>query len=107
MSTYYTAGRWIPRPEETEAFIAAWTEFAVWASGMPGAGELRLVREVGDGGGYLSFGVWESDEAAHAWKSTPEFRPRLTQVLEHVAQFEPSELAPVVSAHAGAVGAGE
>ena len=106
MSTYYTAGRWIPRPDEIEAFVASWTEFAVWASGMPGAGELRLVREVSDGGRYLSLGVWESDDAAHAWKSAPEFRPRLARVLEHVAQFEPSELALVATVRAGAVGAG-
>lgn len=107
MSTYYTAGRWMPRPGETEVFVTAWTEFAVWASGMPGAGELRLVREVGDGGRYLSFGVWESADAAHAWKSAPEFRPRLARVLEHVAEFEPSELALVATARTGAVGTGE
>jgi heme-degrading monooxygenase HmoA len=87
--------------------VAAWTEFAVWASGMPGAGELRLVREVGDGGRFLSFGVWASDDAVRAWKSAPEFRPRLARVLEHVAQFEPSELALVATARAGAIGAGE
>jgi heme-degrading monooxygenase HmoA len=103
MSTYYTAGRWIPRPDETEAFVEAWTEFAVWASGMPGAEELRLVREVGDGGHYLSFGVWDSDDAVHAWKSMPEFRPRLARVLAHVEAFEPSELALVATARAGAV----
>ena len=107
MSTYYTAGRWIPRPEEAEAFVEAWTEFAVWASGMPGAGELRLVREIGDGGHYVSFGEWASDDAVRAWKSLPEFRLRIALVLEHVAQFEPSELSLVATARAGAVGAGE
>ena len=107
MSTYYTAGRWIPRPDEAEAFVEAWTEFAAWASGMPGAGELRLVREVGDAGHYVSFGVWASDDAVRAWKSAPEFRPRLARVLEHVAQFEPSELSLVATARAGAVGSAE
>ena len=107
MSTYYTPGRWIPRAGETEAFVDAWTDFARWASGMPGAAELHLVRDVGDGGAYVSVGVWESDDAAHAWKSTPEFRGRLARVLEHVDGFEPSELAPVVTARAGAVGEGD
>ena len=107
MSTYYTAGRWIPRPDEAEVFVAAWTEFAAWASGMPGAQELRLVRDVGDGWRYLSFGAWESEDAVRAWKSAPEFRPRMARVLEHVAQFEPSELALVATARAGAVRAGE
>ena len=103
MSTYYTAGRWTPRPDRVEAFVEAWTAFAAWASGMPGAGELRLVRDVGDGGRYLSFGAWVSDDAVRAWKSAPEFGRRLALVLEHVDRFEPSELALVATARAGAV----
>jgi heme-degrading monooxygenase HmoA len=101
MSEIYTTGRWRPNEGKTEAFVEAWTRFAAWASGMPGAGELRLARDVRDANVFLSFGAWEDDGAVRAWKSGPEFRERLARVLQHVDAFEPSELAVVATAQAG------
>jgi hypothetical protein len=36
------------------------------------------------------------------WKGSPEFRERMAQVLQHVAEFQPSELKLVATADAGA-----
>jgi trimethylamine:corrinoid methyltransferase-like protein len=35
-------------------------------------------------------------------KSSPEFRERMAQVLQHVEEFKPTELALVATAQAGA-----
>jgi heme-degrading monooxygenase HmoA len=100
-SQIFTTGAWKPSPGKEDAFLTAWSEFAAWASGRPGAGTLRLTRDVRDTERFVSFGVWESIEAVRAWKSAPDFRERLAQVLQHVAEFERTELAVVATAESG------
>ena len=100
MGEIYTTGRWTPSAGKAEAFVEAWAEFAAWASGRRGAGTLRLTRDVRDPNVFLSFGAWESVEAVRAWKEEPEFRERLARVLQHVDEFEPTELAVVATAGA-------
>jgi len=102
MGGIYTTGRWKPNPGKTEAFVEAWAAFAAWASGMPGAGGLRLARDVDDADVFLSFGAWRDNDAVRAWKSAPEFRERLARVLQHVEEFESRELTVVATARAGA-----
>jgi heme-degrading monooxygenase HmoA len=99
----YTTGTWMPSPGSEEAFVDAWSEFASWASGMPGAGALRLVRDLHEPGRYVSFGDWEGIDEVSAWKSSPEFRERMARVLQHVDDFRPTELALVAAAEDGAV----
>jgi heme-degrading monooxygenase HmoA len=99
----YTMGRWRPNAGKEDAFVEEWGRFAAWASGVAGAGTLRLARDVRDPGVFVSFGVWESVEAVRGWKSLPAFRERLAHVLEHVEQFEPTELAVVAAADAGTI----
>jgi heme-degrading monooxygenase HmoA len=91
MSTDYTSGTWQPNPGSEEAFVEAWTQFAGWASGMPGAGTLRLVRDLSHPERFQSFGDWQSIDDVRAWKSSPEFRERMAQVLQHVGDFTPAE----------------
>ena len=69
---------------------------------MPGAGRLQLVRDLHEPGRFVSFGGWETIEHVRAWKSSPEFRERMAQVLRHVEEFKPTELALVATAQAGA-----
>jgi heme-degrading monooxygenase HmoA len=98
MSTIYTSGTWKPNPGNEDAFVAAWQQFAAWASSMPGAGHLQLVRDLREPERFVSFGAWESIEQVRGWKSSPEFRERMAQVLQHVDEFQPAELALVASA---------
>jgi heme-degrading monooxygenase HmoA len=58
---------------------------------MPGPRTARLTRDLSDPQRYLSFSPWESADAMHAWKSSPEFRERMGAVQQHVAEFTPSE----------------
>jgi heme-degrading monooxygenase HmoA len=101
----FTTGRWKPNAGKEEAFVEAWAAFAVWASEMPGAGTLRLTRDIQEAQVFLSFGAWESIDAVRTWKSAPDFRERIARVLQHVDEFEPSELTLVATAKAGAASA--
>jgi heme-degrading monooxygenase HmoA len=101
MPTIYTSGTWKPNPGSEQAFVDAWTKFASWASGMPGAGRLQLVRDIHEPETFVSFGDWESLDEVRAWKSSPEFRERMAHVLQHVDEFKPTELTLVATADAG------
>jgi heme-degrading monooxygenase HmoA len=89
-------------PGEEDAFVAAWREFAEWASAMPGAGALRLVRDLKEPSQFMSFAPWESIDAIHAWKSSPEFKERIGMVKQHVDEFTASELELVTAVESGA-----
>jgi heme-degrading monooxygenase HmoA len=102
MTELYTQGVWKPATGKEDAFVEAWTAFAGWASGMPGARTLRLVRDVRKWERFVSFGTWESPEAVRAWKSHPEFRERIARVLQYVDEFEPTEFTLVATAARGA-----
>ena len=101
MSAIYTSGTWQPLPGSEQAFVAAWEQFAAWASSMPGAGRLQLVRDLGESERFVSFGDWESLEQVRAWKSSPEFRERMARVLQHIDEFHPAELTLISSAEHG------
>src|SRR5262249_14117273 len=101
VSTVYTTGTWRPTAGREEAFVEAWEAFASWASGMPGAGQLRLTRDLFDEGRYVSFGDWASVEDVRSWKTSPEFKERMAQVLQHVGEFQPLELGLVAVAEDG------
>ena len=102
MTELYTTGRWHVAAGKQDAFVDAWAEFAAWASSFAGAGTLRLARDLRDSEAFVSFGGWQTIEAVRAWKSAPEFRERLAQVLQHADGFEPSELELLAAAEAGA-----
>ena len=101
MSDIYTTGTWTPYPDKEEEFVRAWAQFATWASTMPGAGLLSLTRDIRDTERFISFGGWDRLEQVREWKTSPEFRERMAQVLQHVAEFQPSELKVIATADAG------
>jgi heme-degrading monooxygenase HmoA len=105
MTEVYTTGSWKPTQGSEEAFVEAWSTFATWASEMPGAGTLRLVRDLHEPGRFVSFGSWESIDQVKAWKGSPEFRERMGLVLQHVDDFQPTQLALVSTAESGSVSA--
>jgi heme-degrading monooxygenase HmoA len=102
MTEACTTGTWRPKAGHEQEFVAAWTVFADWAAGMPDAGTLRLTRDDADPGRFVSFGVWQSNEAMRAWKNSPDFRERMSRVQHHVDAFEPRELTVVATAASAA-----
>jgi len=94
----YTTGSWRPFDGHEEAFLSAWKEFAGWAATLPGAGKAFLARDLRDPGRFVSFMHWEDIEAVRAWKTSPEFKPRMSKVQEHIDKFAPTELEVVADA---------
>jgi heme-degrading monooxygenase HmoA len=103
MYEIFTLGRFEVGPGNEDAFVAAWSEFASWASARPGAGTLRLVRDVRNAGRFLSFGQWDDADAVRAWKSSAEFKERIGRVVRQATEFEPTELVTIVTVTAGTV----
>jgi heme-degrading monooxygenase HmoA len=92
-NSVYSTGSWRPFPEQEEAFLAAWEEFASWAASLPGAGEPAiLARDVRDEGRFVSFLGWDDMESVRAWKGHPEFKERMGRVQQFVDKFAPTEL---------------
>jgi heme-degrading monooxygenase HmoA len=101
MAELYTFGAWKPSAGKEDAFVEAWLAFAGWASSRPGAGKLRLARDVREPNRFISFGSWDTPDAVRDWKSSSEFRERISQVQQHVDEFKPTELAVVATAESG------
>jgi heme-degrading monooxygenase HmoA len=97
MPDVYTTGSWRPFPGQEERFLEAWTEFARWSSGMPGAGRGLLARDLRDPERFISFVEWQSIEAVRGWKDSPEFKQRMSRVQQHVDKFAPTELEVVAT----------
>ena len=92
MPEAYTTGSWRPFPGHEEAFLAEWREFMTWACSLSGAGRAVLARDLRDPERFVSFAAWEDIDAIRAWKSSPEFKPRMSRVQEHIDTFAPTEL---------------
>jgi heme-degrading monooxygenase HmoA len=98
-AAYYSTGSWQPFAGQEDAFLAAWSAFAGWAAGLPGAaGEAVMVRDLRAPERFVSFMAWESLEAIQGWKAHPEFKPRMAQVQELVDVFAPTETEVVARA---------
>lgn len=103
MYEIFTHGRFEVEPENEEAFVVAWSEFAAWASQRAGAQTLRLFRDVRNTGRFLAFGQWDDAEAVEAWKSSQEFKQRIGRVVAQATAFEPTELVTLAKVMDGAV----
>jgi heme-degrading monooxygenase HmoA len=99
----FTWGRFEVEPEKEEAFLAAWSELAAWASEMSGAVAFRLVRDVRNAGRFVSFAQWHDAEAVLAFKSSPEFKEQLSRLVSQATEFEPTELVTLMKATGGTV----
>jgi heme-degrading monooxygenase HmoA len=99
----YSTGSWRPLEGRDDEFVEAWRLFAGWATTMPGAGPATLARDVRDPRRFVSFIGWQSMDALRAWKSSDEFRPRMSDVQQFVDTFEPTELEVVALAERASV----
>lgn len=95
---YYTTGSWLPFPGHEDAFIDAWHTFANWSCHMPGAQVAVLARDLRDPDRFVSLISWDSIDAVRAWKTSPDFKPHMAQVQQHIDKFAPTELEVVASA---------
>jgi heme-degrading monooxygenase HmoA len=103
MYEIFTAGRFEVAPENEASFVDAWSEFAAWASKRPGAGTLRLFRDVRNPRRFVSLGRWDDADAVRAWKSSGEFKERIGRMVKHATEFEPTEHVALVKVTDGTV----
>ena len=82
----YTTGSWRPYPGHEDAFLDEWLEFASWSARMPGAQLAFLARDLRDAERFVSFVGWDSLDDIHAWKTSPEFKPRMARVQAQYRQ---------------------
>jgi heme-degrading monooxygenase HmoA len=101
MYEIFTYGRFEVDPENEDAFVEAWSEFATWRSRRPGNRSVRLMRDVRNTGRLVSVGKWDNAEAVQAFKSTGEFKEQLARVVKLAKDFEPTELVTLVKAADG------
>ncbi len=101
MPDVYTTGSWKPFPGQEEPFVEAWLEFVKWASERPGAGTAFLTRDLRDPERFVSLMDWETIEEVRAWKTSPEFKERMSRVQQHIDKFAPTELEVVAACRAG------
>jgi heme-degrading monooxygenase HmoA len=101
MYEIFTYGRFEVAPENEEAFVEAWSEFADWISRRPGNQSVRLTRDVRNAGRLVSVGKWDSAEAVRDFKSEPDFKERLGGIVKLAKEFEPTELVTLVKAAGG------
>ena len=91
-SVVYTTGSWRPYPGQEDEFVDAWTDFMNRSARMPGAHVAVLARDARDPDRFVSFASWDSLDAVRAWKTSPEFKPRMARVQAHIDKFAPTEL---------------
>jgi heme-degrading monooxygenase HmoA len=103
MYEIFTQGTFEVAPGNEEAFVNEWSEFAAWTSERPGAGTLRLVRDVRNTGRFFSVGQWDDADAIRAWKGSADFKERLGRVVREATEFEPTEQVTLVRVAGGAV----
>jgi heme-degrading monooxygenase HmoA len=72
-------------------------------SERPGAGTLRLFRDVRNAGRFVSIGEWDDAEAVRAWKSSAEFKERIGRVVQQATEFEPTEFVTLAKVTDGTV----
>ena len=85
MYEIFTYGQFEVEPDNQEAFVETWTEFASWVSARPGAGSIRLFRDVRNPGRFISFGEWDDADAVRRFKSAPEFKEGLASLVRLAA----------------------
>jgi heme-degrading monooxygenase HmoA len=99
----YTSGRFQVEQSNESAFVEAWSEFAAWVSQRPGAGTLRLFRDVRNAGRFVALGEWDDADAVREWKNSAEFKERIGRVVRQATEFEPTEYVTLAKATEGAV----
>ena len=92
MGEVYATGSWRPFAGQEEVFLAEWRAFMGWACSLPGARGAVLTRDVRDHERFVSISTWDDMESLRAWKSSPDFKPRMSRVQAHIDEFAPTEL---------------
>lgn len=71
----YTVGIWRIKAGREDDFAKAWEELLGWtAKNQPGSKGAYMLQDPADPQRFITFGLWESEEAATAWRKTPRLQ---------------------------------
>lgn len=71
----YTVGIWRIKAGREDDFAKAWEELLNWtAKNQPGSKGAYMLQDPADPQRFITFGLWESEEAAAAWRTTPRLQ---------------------------------
>ena len=94
----YTSGDWLVKSGREDEFVNAWRELAEWtASEVAPRARAILLRDRDDPSWFRSFGPWENDEQAAAWRQSEGFASRISRIREMLERFEAHTLDVVVN----------
>ncbi|MGZ8515026.1 MAG: antibiotic biosynthesis monooxygenase family protein [Candidatus Limnocylindrales bacterium] len=97
MKTVWAMGTWIVRLGQGDAFAAAWRAFAEWGLAAHGPARAWLLRDRDNPDRIISVGPWPDEEAMRAWRSDPEFGPRIERVRQLVTELNVATLDQAVA----------
>ena len=98
----YTCARWLVRPGQEEAFVAAWHELAEEFLRLPHPPQWgMLVRNVDNPREFVSFGPWPDMDAIAAMRASAKATASLGRVRALCEESTPGNYA--VAATAGAL----
>jgi heme-degrading monooxygenase HmoA len=95
----YSSGHWTVKDGKEQEFIAAWLEFVGWAMESQG-GVFEppvLLQDADDPHRFQSFGAWADEKARAAWRSDPEFKPRIGKCVALCDDFKPHDMTAVAT----------
>ena len=85
--TTYTQGTWTTKPGHADAFVAAWTEFAIWSKTAFPTLKPLLMRNHDDPAIFVSIGPWPTLDMIAEWRSAEEFQAHIARIQEHVEGY--------------------
>jgi heme-degrading monooxygenase HmoA len=88
MGDAYASGNWQVRAGEEDEFVSRWTAFLEWTrENAEGFGGATLIRSAEDQSRFISFAEWTDMEAQAAWRSLPEWQPKMGACRELCDEF--------------------
>jgi len=93
----YTVGLWTVKPDEEEAFIAAWRAMATATASEYAGASAVLLRDRETPSLFISAGPWESMDQIDQWRASLTFANGVGAIRPHLDSFEPHTMDPVVT----------
>jgi heme-degrading monooxygenase HmoA len=91
----FTHTIWIVKPGLEDDFVLRWNDLARWSVSQGLSASARLLRDVDDPSRFVSFGPWQSLQAARRWRGTEGFNERIQRLQEVLDGFQPCMLEEV------------
>jgi heme-degrading monooxygenase HmoA len=95
-SEIYTLGVWIVKAGSEDAFVHAWSEFALQTKAeFDGAISVVLLKDATNPRRFVSVGPWRSEEDVTRWRESEAFKDAIGRIKPLLESFQPGSFSPV------------